>query len=424
MIIILGAGVAGISAAYHLGLNGKKSIVFEKENTWGGLVDNFELNGFRFDKAIHLSFTKNKYVQEILEKSSNFYLYTPKISNYCDGTWIKHPVQNNLYSLKLMEKIKILKGFIRRRKCEGHNIRNYEEWLKYHYGDYFTKKFPMRYTRKYWRVEAKELTIDWIGSRMYKSTIKEVLNGCIHKVTPYTYYGGEMRYPKKGGYKSFFEDMAKKCNIKYNKEVFSVDPIKKNIYFKDGTLKKYKVLISSLPLPELIKMIQGVPEDIRTSAEKLSWTSIALVSLGFNKPNIPKNMWFYIYDEDFLPSRVYSPSLKSADNVPPGCSSLQFEIYFTKHEENKKTKEELIKHVVNKFKKMHLFKEEDIIIKDCRIIEYGNVIFDHNLNENRKTVQRYLDTLGIHYIGRFGKWDYLWSDQSLLTGKKVAEKLV
>lgn len=54
-ITILGAGISGISAAYHLGLNGKHCVIFEKSDDWGGLCGNFNINGFRFDKFVHLS---------------------------------------------------------------------------------------------------------------------------------------------------------------------------------------------------------------------------------------------------------------------------------------------------------------------------------------------------------------------------------
>lgn len=63
MIAILGAGISGISAAYHLKERGIDSVIFEKDSDWGGLCGNFEFNGFKFDKAIHLSFTEDEYVK-------------------------------------------------------------------------------------------------------------------------------------------------------------------------------------------------------------------------------------------------------------------------------------------------------------------------------------------------------------------------
>lgn len=417
MIAIIGAGIAGISAAYHLNLKGKKSIIFEKDNSWGGLCDNFEIKGFIFDKAVHLSFTKDKYVKSLFAKSTDFFTYNPDPTNYYKGVWLKHPAQNNIYPLEVEEKIKIIKDFINRKKI-NENTEDYENWLRCQYGNYFAENFPMRYARKYWTLEAKKLSISWIRNRMYKPTIDEVLEGAMTNNTPNTYYAKEMNYPKKGGFKSFLNLMVEDCNIQLNKKVTLINPQNKEIILSDGSSKKYSHLVSSIPLPELINILKNVPIEITKAANNLSWTSIALVSLGFNGPSVPKNLWFYIYDEDFLPSRAYSPSMKSPYNVPKGCSSLQFEIYFSKHKKMDMTKEDLINHVVKKSAEIGLFKEEDIIIQDCRIIDYANIIFDHNLEENRQMIQEYLDSIGIQYIGRFGRWDYLWSDQSLLSGKR------
>ncbi|WP_197739569.1 hypothetical protein [Vibrio taketomensis] len=97
--------------------------------------------------------------------------------------------------------------------------------------------------------------------------------------------------------------------------------------FSDGDIQNYATLISTLPLPEIIKLIPNVPEDVKLSAKSLLWTTVDLISIGFNKPNIPPYLWYYIYDEDNLAARAYSPSWKSPNNAPIGKSSLQFEIY-------------------------------------------------------------------------------------------------
>ena len=124
----------------------------------------------------------------------------------------------------------------------------------------------------------------------------------------------------------------------------------------------------------------------------------------------------YIYDEDIIPARVYSPSLKSPDNAPEGCSSLQMEVYCNRDEY---TQEELLARSVGKLVSLNILKEEDILFTDIRFESYANVIFDHNIYEARKIVRDYLSSVGIETIGRFGEWGYLWSDQSLMSGLKV-----
>jgi len=194
--------------------------------------------------------------------------------------------------------------------------------------------------------------------------------------------------------------------------------------FKDGSFEYYEDLISSLPLPELIKIIKDVPSKVIVAAKKLRVTSVNLVSLGFNHPDVAKYLWFYIYNEDILPARAYSPNLKSLDNVPESCSSLQFEIYSSRRKPLKMTGDNILNHVIKKVIKMKLFTKNDIKVTDYRKVNYGNVIFDHNMEKYRTIVHDYLDKVGIKYIGRFGEWDYLWSDQSLLIGKKVMEEKI
>lgn len=185
----------------------------------------------------------------------------------------------------------------------------------------------MKYTKKYWGVEAKELEIKWIGNRMYKPTIEEVKRGMETEDTPITYYAKKMYYPKKGGYKSYLNSMVKNLNIQLSYEVKEIDINSKEIFFTNGIRKRYDRLISSIPLPELVQIVKAVPKRIKEKNKLLRWTSGYIVSLGLKAKNIPSYLWFYIYDEDILPARVYSPNHKSSDNCPEGCSSLQLEIY-------------------------------------------------------------------------------------------------
>jgi len=422
MIAILGGGISGISAGYHLALNGLENIVFEKRSTWGGLCDNFTIgNGFRFDYFIHLSFAKDEYVQKLFAESSEAHKHKPISTNYYNGYWLKHPAQNNLAPLSSEVKTKIILDFVNRPKIEKPN--NYKEWLLAQFGEYFTNNFSGIYTKKYWTVRAENLTTDWLGGRFSIPPLENMLKGAFEEQEENFYYAQEMRYPKQGGYKSFLKEMASKTNIQTNKDVVLIDLKTKRIDFADTTFIHYEKLISSLPLPEFIKRIKDIPKNILEASEKLLCTSGQLVSLGFNKPDIPKNIWFYIYDEDILPARAYSPSLKSPNNVPDRKSSLQFETYFSKVKPKKIVDDGLVEHVIEKGIKMKLWDINDIEVTDYREVKYANVVFDFERAKNVSIIHAYLNQNDIKYIGRFGEWDYLWSDQSLLSGKNVINNL-
>lgn len=417
--VILGAGITGLSANYYLEQE-KKGIILEQNLFYGGLCHSFKLNDFVFDTFIHLSFTQNKDVINIFNMSTNSVNHMPIAYNYYHGYWLKHPAQNNIYSLSNREKVDIIEGFINRQQRA---IKNYEDWLKIQFGDYFAEHFPMKYTKKYWTVEASQLETRWVGNRLYQPLIKEVLVGAFEEDQVNRYYAKEMRYPCEGGYQSYLKELVIEENIKFNSKVVGIDPTKKIVSTYTGEKYYYENLVSTIPLPELCKIIKGIPDEVLEAADNLYYTSGIIVSLGFNKTSIPKHLWYYIYDDDILPSRVYSSSLKSANNVPEGCSSIQAEYYYSKLNPLHYTLEEVLEKTIVKIGNIMGFSESDIVVKDVREIEYANVIFTKDIYKNREIVHEYLNKISIKYAGRFGEWDYLWSDQSLLSGKKVAEIL-
>lgn len=416
--VILGAGIAGISAAYHLKQKGENSVIFEKDNDWGGLCGFFEIDGFRFDRFVHFTFAKDEKIAELFAKSSPLYAHPPVSYNYWRGCWLKHPAQNNLAPLPIEEKVKIIDSFVNRPRKDVAEISDYAEWLRVQYGDYFSENFPFAYTRKYWGVEAKQLETKWVGNRLHVSPLPEVLRGAFAEQQENFYYTKFMNYPKKGGFRSIMNECRKGLDIRLNKKAVRIDTAAKQVEFADGTVENYDNLISSLPLPEIIKMISDVPENVQNAAKQLRWTCGYQVSLGFNRPDVAKYLWFYIYDEDVPPARVYSPNLKSPDNAPEGCSSLQAEIFFA-NGTKVVDKNIILQKTVEKLKEICQFNDSDVVVKDIRFEPYANIIFTPEIYESRKVVREWLKAQGIKTIGRFGEWDYLWSHQAFESGMKV-----
>jgi protoporphyrinogen oxidase len=419
-IVIIGSGIAGLSASYILKQNGIGSQIIESRNSYGGLLDSIHFNGFRFDRAIHLSFADQPEVRAIFDQTP-YIAHKPESKNFDREYWLKHPVQNNLEPLPVEEKIELIKGFIERPEVE---VNNYKDWLIYQYGKPFAEKYPLKYTLKYWTVDANELGLDWIGSRMYRVSIDEVLRGAMTANTENVYYAKEMRYPLKGGYKAFLTPLVEEATIEYNSEVTSINLQAKQLTINGKQIINFSSLINTMPLPMLIERIHNVPDNVKTAAKKLWATSLDLISVGFNKAAIPKDLWFYIYDEDILASRVYSPSIKSLENCPEGKSSVQFEIYSSSNKPMNYSKDELKQNCIYALKKMGLANEEDIEFLKHDKIEYGNVVFYNDMEQDREIITDWLTEQGIYLAGRFGEWDYFWSHQAMESGFKAAEKLL
>lgn len=420
-VTILGAGFAGLAAAYELKQNHVSSIVYDKNETYGGLCRSFNIEGFTFDTFAHVNFSKDSYVISMLERKTEYLVHRPEAMNYYHGFWVRNPVQNNLIDLPVEERIAVIEGFIKRNP-EG-KIQDYSDWLRVQYGDYFMEHFPSLYTRKYWTVEPEELETGWVEGRMYTPTLAEVLRGAMTKDTPNVHYTKEIHYPKKGGYGAFLLPFATEADIRTGKKVTYISSAKKEIGFSDGERIHYDKVISTIPLNEVISSMENVPDDIREAADELEYTSGVIVSIGLKCENVAPALWFYIYDEDIYPARVYAPNIKSPANVPQGCCALQAEIYFSRRKPLKHSLKELQSATISQLIRMGLFKEENIVVQDARIEKYANIMFTPRIYLAREKVRGYLEQQGIITAGRFGEWDYLWTGQSIISGKHAAEKI-
>lgn len=419
-IVILGAGVAGLAVSYYLKKAGIQSVIYEKNETPGGLCRSFYIDDYYFDYGGHVSFTKEREFQDILGTGVECREYIVSPFNYKEGLWIKHPVQNNLFVLSNEEKIAIIEGFVN--KPDISEPRNYYEWLQSVYGTYYTDNYPYLYTKKYWTVSPEMLETKWVGPRMYQSNLNEILKGAFERNTPNVHYSNGVKYPKNGGFELFLANMVNESEIHCKKEVQCIKPDEHIVEFTDGAIVKYRDLVSTIPLPELEHMLLNLQQYQRQAMLDLNYTSLILISLGLKKVNNIPNTSFYVYDEEILPSRTYSTSDMSGKGNEH--VSFQAEVYKSRFKEFPYTIDEIKEVTIKQLIQMGVFSEDDIEISDVKYEKYANVIFTQDIYSNRKCIHDLLDSLGIRYAGRFGDWDYLWTDQSMLSGKRVALEII
>ena len=402
-IAIIGAGFAGIAAGCAAKEKNLQATLFEADSEWGGLCGNFTVDGFRFDKAVHFSFNEPPLVEKLF-LSRPHYAHSSESRNYADGSWVRHPVQNNLRELPVEERIKVIQSFIDRPQIPDGGAENYRQWLELQFGRYFAEKYPGRYTRKYWGTDAVNLNCNWCGGRMYQPSIEEILHGAFpdSPKPENVYYTKRMNYPKTDGYKNFVAELAAQIDIRCGHEVTAIDTAEKILTFANGETCRYEKLISTMPLPRLAKLITD-DEKILAAADKLQTTQMALVSVGYNKAfDFPTN-WFYVYDEDIPFARVHSPSRKSPDNAPPDCSSLQFEIYYSRELPLKLSDDELVAKTLDAMEEMGVATRADVAALDCRHVDFANVIFYDGMEQAREIVRREVERHGIVSCGRFGE---------------------
>jgi protoporphyrinogen oxidase len=428
-IAILGSGMASLGAAHRLRQEGAPYVMFDRGTHPGGHTKTYEYpDGWTFDDGPHVSFTEDERIQGILaEQIGGDYQAVPTaVNNYWRGYWIKHPAQINLHGLPTDLVVDCIRDFVAATADPDPAIRNYEDWLYAAYGRTFADTFPMGYTRKVHTTNARNLTTDWMGPRMYRPTLDEVLRGALTPSTPEVHYIDRFRYPTHGGFYSYLRPIHEASDLRMDHEVVRISPSERTIAFANGRVEPYGGVVSSIPLPALVPMIEGAPPEVVEAASRLAATQCVIVNIGFDRVEESGNSWTYFYDEDLTITRLSYPHRYSRNAVPEGCSAFQCEIYFSdKYRPLTVTPESLIDTAIQDLRTCGLLLPSDrILLRDAKLSPYAGIIFDHDRPPALALINDYLDSVGIRSAGRFGEWAYLWTDHSFISGERAAQEVL
>jgi len=429
-VIVLGAGPSGYGAAHKLSNENIDFEVFEKQNYIGGHSASFEFDGgYIFDDGPHISFTKDERIKSIFAANADnkYFEFKAEANNYWDGKWIKHPAQTNLYGMPAKLNTQILSEMIEINHSKDEpSINNYQDWLYASLGKTFAENFPMKYTRKFHTTEAKNLTTDWVGSRVYKPKLEEVIFGMLSPSTPDVHYISGFRYPKFGGFASFLGGIKKTGKLNLNHELTSINLKDKVLTFNNSYKVDFESVVSSLPLPKLVGYMEDAPIEIKNAASKLAWTQCLVVNLGVKREHISDNHWSYVYDESINSTRISFPHLFSKNVVPEKHSSIQVEIYFSnKYKPMTMSPDDYLDIVHKEMIEIGILDPVDeITFRKAWVSPFAQIIFDKDRAEAVKLIHEFLIENRIYYCGRYGEWAYTWTDESFKSGESAAEQAI
>ena len=271
-IVILGAGISGLSVSHFLNKFKIKNLIVEKQNKCGGLLKSFKIKKYVFDNFIHISHAKNPVAKNFFRASADSFLIKPKPNNLYKNLWIDHSPQFHLFPLKLIEKLKVILSYLFRKRNKIFKKKNYKNWLRGTYGNYFADHFPVVYTEKYWATKSRDMSTSWIKFRMQPINLKDLIIGAFFNIYKNTFYSSQMKYPKYGGYESFLNILKKNRLIKFSEKIKKINLKKKKIFLNKGKKIKFDKLVSTIPLPEFCKLSENIPSKIIKASKKLRCT--------------------------------------------------------------------------------------------------------------------------------------------------------
>lgn len=443
-IAVLGTGMAGFGAGYMLHSAHVPFVCYDKNAHYGGHTRSIRYeSGFTFDEGVHISFTKHNRIKQLFAENvrGRYDERNCPIDNYWRGYRIQHPVQCNLRGLPTDLVIKIFEDFVASRARidvfppaeppnsphatrQGNEHRTYADWLHAAYGKTFAETFPMAYGVKYHTTTMDQLTTEWIGPRMYRPSLDDLLRGAIDQAVPGAHYVQNFRYPSNGGFVSYLDAFADKFDVRLNHRLIGLDPRAKLLRFGNGAVHRYSAVISSMPLPELIPTIDGVPHDVLEASSRLAFTTAILVNIGVDRADLSDSALTYFYDEDVIFSRVSLPHLLSANNVPEGCGAIQAEVYYSdKYKPAPADPTSLAQRVVSDLRRCGFLDERDsILLTDAALVRYANVIYDFDRTAALSIIHGFLDDVKIDYCGRYGDWNHAWTDEAFISGEEGAKR--
>lgn len=418
-VIILGAGLAGLGCARHL----PGSRVFESAPHVGGRAFSHEMGGVWFDQGAHICHTKDESFRELVEQAAGFVeTISPSIvRNRWQGHWLTYPVQNNLRELPLECRIRALTDLVEAH-CRTHpESANYREWCLQQYGEYLTQTFYDEFTAKYWRVPAESLATDWLGGRLLPSMLPRIVHGAFTHAPEEQAAFARFRYPARGGFFGFFAPLYRDLKIALGERAVEIDAAQKIIRFASGRVESYDVLASSIPLPDLIRMIRDVPAELLDQAARLRHTQLLCVNLIVDRPRLSDAHWFYVYDRDIEASRVSLPGNLAPGSVTENRTALQAEIF--RRDDEPMDIDHLVEKTIEDFETLFGFSRWEIRHIGHVHVKRAYVISDHHRASAVAMLLDWLEQRDIQSMGLYGRWKYIWSDAAYQQGRETAERI-
>jgi protoporphyrinogen oxidase len=255
----------------------------------------------------------------------------------------------------------------------------------------------------------------FMGRFVPKPSLAQVFEGALTDIGKPLGYNANFIYPKRGGIETLARGFARKVQARCGIAAQAVDPKRKEVRLSHGENVSYQRLVSTLPLPKLIDLIQGVPARVKKARNKLRASSVLNVNLGITGRNVSTKQWVYVPGLDLPFYRVGFYHNFSASLAPKGGSSVYAEMSYSRERPIDKAKAPA--RVKAGLMKMGILRKSDKIAAEwVADIENAYVVYDAHRAESVGVIQDWLKSQGIISTGRWGNWEYAAMEDAIWQG--------
>jgi protoporphyrinogen oxidase len=454
-VLVIGAGPAGLTAAYCLSKETPSVLVIEKDPDYvGGISRTVRYKGFLFDIGGHRFFSKSKEVvnlwQEILPDD---FIERPRLSRiFYDRKYYSYPLNafEALSNLGLIRSTACMLSFAYAKSFPIKNPRTFHEWVRNQFGEKLFSIFFKTYTEKVWGMSCEEISADWAAQRIKGldlgvaviNALKRALlpkrpakvsNGAVVKTLIENF-----QYPRKGP-GMMWEAAARKImerggkvlmgreltSLTYNPErlIWNIE-----VATGDGGRENYTAchIVSSAPVRELVEKIMPSPTSLN-DARQLRYRDFLIVALMVNKPDLIPDNWIYIHDPSVKVGRVQNFRSWSPEMVQPGMSCFGLEYFCFEGDGMWRAADaDLIALAKKEIENIGLIAAEDVV--DACVVRQPKAypVYDEGYRDHIAAIRRDLESTypTLHLIGRNGMHKYNNQDHAMMTAMLTARNIL
>lgn len=438
-IAVIGAGPAGLTAAYELTREGLPVVLFEKAEEAGGIARTVEYRGFRFDIGGHRFFTKHLIVRSLWQSLlGDDLLLRPRLSRiYYAGRFFDYPLKplNVLKNLGGVTSLLILASYLWRKIHPIRPETSLADWVANRFGNRLYEMFFRAYTEKVWGIPCHRIGAQWAAQRIKGLSLRTAVLNMFAPRRARRGEGGirtlieEFLYPRRGP-GMMWEALCGFINshggtIDFGSKVATLWHDNGRILTmeveRDGIREKRMVahVISTMPLRELVNVLHPAPPSgVIAAAERLSYRDFLTVALIIDKAELFPDNWIYVHDPSLRVGRIQNYKNWSPDMVPdPSMTCLGLEYFCFEGDELWTMPDtELLALAKKELAAIGLVAPE--LVRDGTVVRMPKAypVYDEGYEESLAQIQRYLAGFeNLQVIGRNGMHRYNNMDHSMLT---------
>jgi protoporphyrinogen oxidase len=445
-VAIIGAGPAGLTAAYLLAKGGQQVMVFEKDPTYvGGISRTESYKGYHFDIGGHRFFSKSKEVEDFwTEILGDEMLERPRSSRiYYNGKFFAYPLAafEALSKLGIIESALCVFSYLRAKMFPVKNPTNFEDWVVNQFGRRLFNIFFKTYTEKVWGIPCKEISADWAAQRIKGLSLSSAIWNALFKPKAGKNKDkviktliDSFRYPKYGP-GMMWERCTEKCKemgvrVEMNCGVndIALTGTKWKVNTTCGAFDDFDHVLSSAPMRELIAHVSPrFPEHAFSSSQHLGYRDFLTVVLICKDEDAFTDNWIYIHDPSVKVGRIQNFKSWSPYMVPDPAMACYGLEYFCFEGDGLWTSsdETLISLAKKEIQEIGLTHESAVV--DGYVVRQPKAypVYDQTYKENVEAVREALKSYpGLYLVGRNGMHKYNNQDHSMMTAMLAAKNII